>query len=306
MNPPHNYYRTPPERLNSSKRARVIFFGGHHAGENALLGLAHPCSVARRFCDVVAVVPDLPYPVHSDTWLRYGLGSLWEYDLKGDITKFPINQQLNGRFRRRHYKRSWRAKLVPNLAKELGLQVHYVDPYPGSKANDAVCRIIRDTGADCLISCTTRLIFRAEAIGLVTQDRRPRAFNIHPSGIPSFKNGKELLQWPQPRFQGKRAFVLMWEMSRAFHRRESRYDCRFMEWVIHRISPPPFVDAGEFMIASKRIPVPSPTQDLPGRVRALNDGQKGCAGHLPSFIDQIAEFLLIGGPAPWNDPRAEK
>ena len=146
---------------------------------------------------------------------------------------------------------------------------------------------------DFIIVCTSRAIIHQNVIDRL----KGRVFNIHPNGIPSYKNGTMILQWPQPLFAGKRAMEMMWELSQRFAKGESRLDCRYMEWVLHRIAAPPLVDAGEFIISSRLIPVPTPSPD---------DAQARCAAHLRLFINDAVNYVLFNQGWPWPgnpDPR---
>ena len=280
------FNRMPLKRRPKNERIRVVFCGGHFAGWAALSAFVEPWNWCWQNCDVVAVVPD-----RKD--IPSAKGSLWDMD-----------------------ESTWRIKMVPQLAKANDLRVARLDLYPGTKFNRQFANLLRETRADCFLSSTFRGIFRQESLDCVfgergllapgpREQRKPRAFNIHPTGIAVDRNGKPRIAWPQPLFEGKGAFYRMMEMSEAYRNGKSDLDCPAMEWVIHRILPPPQIDQGQFVGATQYpTPLPHPEQLERSMRKQFNGLQSHSAAALPAMLHEWGPHLFAGEPPPWdNDPR---
>ncbi len=265
--------RQPVERLPIDELKRTILCIGHHAGAAAGGAFVSPWNNCFKYCDVVAVVPDRKDQANA-------AGSLWEYD-----------------------ESDWRINLVPELAANHRLPLRRLNLYPGKKFNEELLALIKETRAQFILSCTFRGIFRAEVIEAVDGN----AVNLHPTGIPRTRDGRAILAWPQPLFEGKKAVARMMEMNRRFRDGESELNCSEMEWVAHRIDPPPLVDQGRFLIAS-RYPIDLPHEEQRERDerKQFNGVQNFCSGPLSIFLHEIAGHLFRGEDAPWEDPRALK
>ena len=279
--------RMPLKKRPKNERIRVVFCGGHHAGWAALSAFVEPWNWCYQNCEVVAVVPD-----RKD--IPSAKGSLWDMD-----------------------RSRWRIKMVPELAQANGLRVVRLNLYPGKDFNHEFARLLESVDADCFLSSTFRGIFRQEPLDLVKGTRGllhrtgrkqqlPRAFNIHPTGIAVDRRGKPRIAWPQPLFEGKGAFHRMMQMSDSFQAGKSELDCPAMEWVIHRILPPPGIDRGEFVGANEfPIPLPHPEQRERGRRKQFNHLQGHCAAALPALLHQWGPHLFAGELPPWeDDPRS--
>lgn len=261
--------RNPLPKLPKGRRKRVIFCGNHHAGWAALSAFVEGWNWCCANCEVVAVIPDRKDQPNA-------VGSLWEKD----------NSE-------------WRIKLVPSLAEKFKLRIDHLDLWPGKEFNRQLLRVIKETRAEVILSSTFRGIFRQEVL-----DEVEDAFNIHPTGIPVNREGVPRIEWPQPLFEGKHAFDLMFDMSKKFARGESDLDCQAMEWVIHRILPPPSIDRGQF-IGANFCPIPLPHQEQEGRDRRkrFNGAQSHCSAAIAELLHHFGPHLFAGEPAPWHDPR---
>ena len=268
--------RHPLPRAPESKRIRVIFCGGHHAGWAALSAFVEPSNWCAANCEVVAVVPDQKN-------IPSAKGSLWEKDDS-----------------------RWRIRMVPNLSKKHGLPLRRLNLYPGKKFNEQLLALIKETDAQAILSCTFRGIFRKAVIDAVGG----AAYNIHPTGIAIDRLGRPQLAWPQPLFEGKQAFDMMMDLSERFRKKKkinhSDLDCQAMEWVIHRILPPPDIDRGEF-IGANRFPMPLPHEEQLGRDKRkqFNGLQSHCAAAIPELLHHWGPHLFMGKSVPWTDPRKQ-
>lgn len=264
--------RKPLPRLPDGRRKRVIFCGNHHAGWSALSSFVEPWNWCYAHCDVVAVVPDRKDQPNA-------VGSLWEKD-----------------------KSKWRIQLVPKLAKKYNLRIENLDLWPGALFNSQLRRLVRETGAEYILSSTFRGIFRQEVL-----DEVEAAYNIHPNGIAVDVHGTPRIEWPQPLFEGKQAFDLMFEMARKYEKGDSELDCQAMEWVIHKILPPPGVDRGEF-VGANRCPIPLPHQEQHGRDprKMFNGAQSHCSAAIAELLHHFGPHMFAGGKPPWRDPRMRK
>lgn len=268
--------RQPLKRAAEEDRAIVIGCLGHHAGWATGTAFVEPWNWCHANCDLITI------PDRKD--VPSAQGSLWDFD-----------------------ESTWRINMVPELARRHSLELHRLSLYPGQQFNDELLRLIREVKRRhprrkvSILSSTFRGIFREEAI----EEVEGRAYNIHPTGIPVDREGRALVCWPQPLFEGKQAVELMLEMGENFLNGESEYDCPAMEWVIHKILPPPLIDRGRFLGANQ-LPIPLPHQEQTRRERrkAFNGVQSHCSAFLPALLHAFGPHLFAGAEPPWGDPRA--
>jgi folate-dependent phosphoribosylglycinamide formyltransferase PurN len=272
-------------RLPKEKRVRVLILGGHNMGLLALMSFFMPWNWCWRNCEVVGVVPD-----RNDTpSARF---SIWSMSRK----------------------RTFRLRLVPNFAKRHKVPIFNLPLYPGVRFNQRLIEVIRQTRPDVILISTFRGIIRQDVLdlmrgtnGLVRSAAKkrvqPRVFNIHPSGIARDQHGNARIRWPERLFEGKRTVFEMINMGKRFRRGESRWNCEEAELVVHRVLPPPGIDRGPLICAS-RYPIILPQEGERDLRKRFNSLQVHLAAHCAQLLHENGPLIFTGARAPYFDPRA--